>query len=82
MKDGNSFPTQGNNKRVHQVEDEGKVQQKGERRKQGIPRISKQDGKEKVESKGSEINGENQDIIQNFTKVFRRKREGRNVEVT
>ena len=75
MKDGNSFLAQGNNKRVHWAEDEGQVQKEGERRRQGIPRISKQYGKEKVESKGSEINGENQDIIQNFEKVVRRKRD-------
>lgn len=82
MKAGNSLPAQGNSRRVHWAEDEGQVQQKGERRRQGIPRISKQDGLEKVESKGFEINRENQDRIQNFTKVVRRKREGGNVEVT
>lgn len=81
MKAGNSLPVQGNSRRVHWAEGEGQVQQKGERRRKGIPRISKQDGKEKVESKGSEINGENQDIIQNFKKVVRRKREGENVKV-
>ena len=52
----------------------------GEIRRHEIPRISEQDGKEKFESKGSKINGENQDIIQNFTKVVRKKREGGNVE--
>lgn len=82
MKASSSLAAQGKSRRVHWAEDEGQVQQKGERRKQGILRISKQDGKEKVESKGSEVNEENQDMLQNLTKVVRRKRGGANVEVT
>lgn len=82
VKASSSLAAQGKNRKVHWAEDEGQVQQKGERRKQGIPRISKQHGKEKVESKGSEINEENQDMLQNFAKFVSRKREGANVEVT
>lgn len=78
MKASSSLAAQGKSRRVHWAEDEGQVQEKGERRKQGILRISKQDGKEKVESKGSEVNEENQDMLQNLTKVVRRKRGGAN----
>lgn len=78
MKANSSLAAQGKSRRVHWAEDEGQVQEKGERRKQGILRISKQDGKEKVESKGSEVNEENQDMLQNLTKVVRRKRGGAN----
>lgn len=82
MKASSSLAAQGKSRRVHWAEDEGQVQKKGERRKQGILRISKLDGKEKAESKGSEVNEENQDTLQNLTKVVRRKRGGANVEVT